>query len=393
MRIYLDNHATTPCDPRVVRAMLPYFTEKCGNAASKDHIFGKEAEQAVEAARRQIAALLKADEGEIVFTSGATESDNLAIKGVLEAYGSKGRHIVTVATEHKAVLETCKALEEAGRAQVTVLPVDSTGLIDPDRLAAAITEQTVLVSVMFANNEIGTIQPIAEIGRLCAQRNVFFHSDAAQAAGRIPIDVEAMNLHLVSLSGHKMYGPKGVGALYVRKRHPRVKLRPMIDGGGHERGLRSGTLPVPLVVGFGLAAEIAAKEMSEEARRILSLRERLRRGLFESLDGLTLNGHPERRLPGNLHVSFACVEADSLMTELGEIAVSSGAACASATLQPSHVLRAIGVSEVLAHDSIRFGVGRFNTRDEIDVTLDRTVRVVRRLRERSPLYGRMTEHV
>ncbi len=355
--------------------MLPFFTDKFGNAASKTHAAGREAEKACEEARANVAALIGADESEIVFTSGATESDNLAI------LGARPEHIVTVATEHPAVLESARA---AG-CRLTVLPVDRYGLVDPETVARAITKGT-LVSVMTANNEVGTLQPIREIGRICAEKDALFHTDAAQAAGKIPLDVRADHVHLMSLSAHKMHGPKGVGALYVRKRGPRVRLSPLIHGGGHENGLRSGTLPVPQIVGFGRAAEIAAKEMPSESKRVLALRERLRSGLFERLDLITLNGHPDRRLPGNLHVSFAYVEVESLIQAMPEICVSTSAACASAVLKPSHVLKAMGVSDELAYNAIRFGIGRFNTPAEIDITLGRIVEAAKRIREQSPAY-------
>jgi cysteine desulfurase len=383
-RIYMDCHATTPVDPRVLEAMLPWFTEKFGNAASRTHSYGWEADKACEAARAEVSALIGADASEIVFTSGATESDNLAIKGALEA---RGGHVVTVATEHPAVLDPCRALEASGRAEVTVLPVGKDGLLDLGRLCAAITERTVLVSVMAANNEIGVLQPVAEIGRICKERGVLFHTDAAQACGRIPLDVEEMGIDLLSISAHKMYGPKGVGALYVRKRGPRVKLAAQMDGGGHERGLRSGTLPVPLVVGFGKACSIARAGLPEESRRILALRERLRKRLLDGLDHASVNGSLERRLPGNLNVSFAFVEGESLILGVGEVALSSGSACTSAKLEPSHVLAALGVDEPLARSSIRFGLGRFTTEAEVDRTADLVRREVARLRELSPLYG------
>jgi cysteine desulfurase len=383
-RIYMDNHATTPMDPRVLEAMVPYFTEKFGNAASRAHSFGIEAGKACEQARAEVAALIGADPSEIVFTSGATESDNLAIQGTV---GIRGTHIVTVATEHPAVLDTCRALKR----QVTVLPVRPDGLIDLDALAQAITDQTALISVMFANNEIGVLQPIAEIGKICHEKGGIFHTDGAQACGKVPVDVQSMNIDLLSLSAHKMYGPKGVGALYVRKRHPRVRLAPVLHGGGHENGLRSGTLPVPLIVGFGKACAIAAKEMAEESLRILGLRERLRKHIFDGLNHVTLNGSLERRLPGNLNVSFACVEGESLILSMADVAVSSGSACTSAKLEPSHVLHALGVNEPLARSSIRFGLGRFNTVGEVDATWDLLRREVRRLREISPLYDMARE--
>ncbi len=385
--IYMDHHATTPVDPRVLEAMLPWFTRKFGNAASRTHSFGWEADKAVEAARAEVAALVGADPSEIVFTSGATESDNLAIKGSVDSYREKGNHVVTVSTEHKAVLDTCVALERDGKATVTALPVNREGLLDLDALRRAIGDRTVLVSVMAANNEIGVLQPVAEIGAICHERGVLFHSDAAQACGKVPVDVLAMNVDLLSLTAHKLYGPKGVGALYVRKRGPRVKLVAQMDGGGHENGLRSGTLPVPLIVGFGKACAIAQAERHEEAGRVLALRERLRRHIFGGLDHVTLNGSLDRRLPGNLNVSFAFVEGESLILGIGEVAVSSGSACTSAKLEPSYVLHAIGVDEALARSSIRFGLGRFNTEAEVDRTWELLRREVRRLREISPLYG------
>jgi cysteine desulfurase len=385
-RIYMDCHATTPVDPRVMEAMIPWFTEKFGNAASRTHSFGKEAAQAVEGARAEIARLIGADPSEIVLTSGATESDNLAIKGVVEQYRDKGNHVITVATEHQAVLDSCRALERAGRARVTVLPVGKDGVINLEDLRRAMTDGTVLVSVMTANNEIGVLQPIAEVGALCHEKGVLFHTDAAQACGKVPVDVQGMNIDLLSLTAHKMYGPKGVGALFVRKRGPRVKLVPQMDGGGHEHGLRSGTLPVPLVVGFGAASSLSMKEMPEESRRVLTLRERLRRRIFERLDHVTLNGSMDRRLPGNLNVGFAFVEGESLILRIGEVAVSSGSACTSAKMEPSHVLRALGVDEPLARSSLRFGLGRFTTEAEVDRTAELLEREVPRLREISPLY-------
>ena len=384
--IYMDGHATTPVDPRVLEAMLPWFTQKFGNAASRTHSFGWEADKAVEAARAEVAALVGADPSEIVFTSGATESDNLAIKGVVEQYRDKGDHVVTVATEHKAVLDSCRALEQSGRAKVTLLPVKRDGLVDLETLRRAITDRSVLVSVMAANNEIGVLQPVAEIGAICHERGILFHTDAAQAAGKEPVDVREMNIDLLSLTAHKIYGPKGVGALYVRKRNPRVKLVAQMDGGGHENGLRSGTLPVPLVVGFGKACDLAQRELPAESKRLLALRERLRRRIFESLDHVTLNGSLEHRLPGNLNVSFAFVEGESLILGIGEVAVSSGSACTSAKLEPSYVLQALGVDEALSRSSIRFGLGRFNTEAEVDRTAELLEREVRRLREISPLY-------
>jgi cysteine desulfurase len=384
--IYMDNHATTPVDGRVLDAMLPFFAEKFGNAASRSHAFGWESEAAVDTAREQIAKLIHASSArEIVFTSGATESDNLAIKGIAAAYKDKGDHIVTCVTEHKAVLDSCKAVEKQG-CRVTYLPVDTNGLIDLDRLRDALTDRTILISIMAANNEIGTIQPLREIGRLAREKGILFHSDAVQAVGKLPVDVEDMSIDLLSLTAHKMYGPKGVGALYVRAAKPRVKLSAIIDGGGHERGMRSGTLNVPGIVGLGKACEIARTDMSAEAERLALLRERLREGIASQLDEIYVNGHPTRRLPGNLNVSFAYVEGESLMMALKDVAVSTGSACTSATLEPSHVLRAIGLSEELAHTAIRFGLGRFNTGEEVDYTVRRVVDEVRRLREMAPLY-------
>jgi cysteine desulfurase len=384
--IYLDHHATTPIDPRVLDAMMPYLREKFGNAASREHAWGREAAKAVEEARAQVAALIGADEREIVFTSGATESDNLAIKGVAEFHRERGDHLVTAVTEHPAILDSCAALERAGRARVTRLPVDREGLISLDALREALTDKTVLVSIMFANNEIGVLQDIPAIGSLCRERRVLFHTDAAQAAGKVPVDVGAMPIDLVSMSAHKMYGPKGVGALYVRRRNPRVRLTPILDGGGHEGGLRSGTLNVPAIVGFGAACEIARTEMGEEAGRLRKLRDRLWGGLSKDLDHVTLNGHAERRLPGNLNVSFKYVESESLILALDGIAVSSGAACTTAKVEPSHVLKAIGLPEDLARASVRFGLGRSTTQAEIDTVRKRVVDAVRRLRKMSPLY-------
>jgi cysteine desulfurase len=404
--IYMDNHATTPVDPRVLEAMLPYYTDVFGNAASRSHGFGWEAERAVDTAREEIARLINAKAKEIVFTSGATESDNLAIKGVVEFYRDKGNHVITAATEHKAVLDTCKALERKGMATVTYLPVDRHGMVDPDQVRRAITDKTVLVSIMYANNEIGTINPIGDIGRVARERGVLFHTDATQGVGKLPLDVEAMHVDLLSMSAHKLYGPKGVGALYVRAKNPRVRLTPLIDGGGHERGMRSGTLNVPGIVGFGKACELCRLGMADETQRMVALRERLREGLFGALDEIYLNGHPVHRLPGNLNVSFAFVEGESLLMGLngsthpiavGEspaaIAVSSGSACTSATLEPSYVLKALGVGDDLAHTSIRFGLGRFNTTEEVDYVVERVVHEVRRLRELSPLYEMAKEGI
>ncbi|HTR47767.1 MAG TPA: IscS subfamily cysteine desulfurase, partial [Verrucomicrobiae bacterium] len=383
--VYMDNHATTRVDPRVLEAMLPYFTEKFGNAASRNHEFGWKAEEAVETARGQIARLIHASPREIVFTSGATESNNLAIKGVAEAHRAKGNHIITQATEHKAVLDTCKRLEKHG-CEITCLPVDRDGLVDPENVRRAITTNTILISIMHANNEIGVIQPIEEIGRIAKEKGILFHVDAAQSVGRIPVDVEKCGIDLLSISGHKLYGPKGVGALYVRRKDPRVEIAPLIDGGGHERGLRSGTLNVPGIVGFGKACEISQKEMAEEGERLGRLRDKLRRAITSQLDDTFLNGSMEHRLPNNLNLSFAGVEGDALLMGINDVAVSSGSACTTATLEPSHVLRALGVSEDLAHSSIRFGLGRFNTEDEVDYVAGRVVETVKRLRELSPLY-------
>jgi len=385
--IYMDNQATTPMDPRVLEAMLPYFTEKFGNAASRTHPFGWEAEEAVERAREQIARLINAKSKEVIFTSGATESDNLAIKGVVEFYKDKGNHVITCVTEHNAVLDTCKVLERAGKATVTYLPVDRYGLVDPDAVRNAITAQTVLISIMYANNEIGTIHPIREIGTIAKEEEVLFHCDATQGVGKVPVDVERDGIDLLSMSGHKVYGPKGCGALYVRSKGPRVRLTPQIDGGGHERGMRSGTLNVPGIVGFGKACELCGQELESEAARLIALRTRLYEGLTTRLEEVHLNGHPTRRLPGNLNLSFAYVEGESFLMGLNqEVALSSGSACTSATLEPSHVLKALGIGEELAHASIRFGLGRFNTEEEVDYVIERVVEVTRRLRDLSPLY-------
>ncbi len=383
--IYLDNNATTRTDPRVVAAMLPYFTDIYGNAASRNHPFGWAAEAAVEDARAQVAQAIGASAKEVIFTSGATESNNLALKGVAAMYKKKGNHIVTVATEHKCVLDTSKRLERDGF-QVTYLPVDKDGRVSGEQVRAALTDKTILVSVMFANNEIGTVQPIADIGKVCKERGVLFHTDAVQAVGKIPVDVEKMGIDLLSLSAHKMYGPKGIGALYVRKKDPRVRLEPQIDGGGHERGMRSGTLPVPMIVGLGAAAEISFREMAEESKRTFALRERLRKGIMDKLPETYLNGHATERLPGNANISFAYVEGEGLMMGIKDVAVSSGSACTSASLEPSYVLRALGVGDELAHSSIRFGIGRFNTEEEVDFTVDLVTREVSRLREMSPLF-------
>jgi cysteine desulfurase len=383
--IYLDNHATTPLDPRVLEAMLPYFTEHFGNAASASHAFGWRAEEAVESGRRQVAGLINAGAKEIVFTSGATESNNLALKGAMARYRSKGAHIVTCVTEHKAVLDTCRNLA-AHDCEVTCLPVGTDGRVDLDQLRDAIRSDTVLVSVMMANNEIGVIQPIAEIGAICREKDVLFHTDAVQAAGKIPVDVDLLNVDLMSLTAHKVYGPKGVGALYVRRQPRRVHLEALIEGGGHEQGMRSGTLNVPGIAGFGKAFDIAREELPVESARILRLRETLRKALFDGLDDIYLNGSLEHRIPGNLNVSIAGVEGEALVVALKDVAVSSGSACSSASLEPSHVLKAIGVPTALAHRSIRFGIGRFNTAEEIDYVANLLVSHVRELRESSPVY-------
>ncbi len=439
--IYMDNHATTPMDPRVLEAMLPYLREDFGNAASRNHAFGWKAEAAVEQARKQVAALIGASEKEIVFTSGATESDNLAIKGVIEFYKAKGDHIITLKTEHKAVLDSCKRLERirqerldelkllrlaqladvevtpdnlaemaikhrldedpvyqkwaslpTGGARVTYLDVEADGRVSLEKLAAAFTDKTVLVSVMFANNEIGVVQPIAEIGKLCRERGVLFHCDAVQGIGKVPFHVEEMNVDLVSITAHKMYGPKGVGALYVRRK-PRVRIAPLVDGGGHERGMRSGTLNVAAIVGFGKAAELAREELPEESARLLRLRERLRTGIMSQLDMLKVNGSLEHRLPGSLNLSFSYVEGEALMMSIKDVAVSSGSACTSASLEPSYVLRACGVEEDLAHSSIRFGIGRFNTEEEVDYVIRLVVDKVSKLRDMSPLYEMAKEGI
>ncbi len=391
--IYMDNHATTPTDRRVLEAMLPYFTEKFGNAASRNHSFGWEAEEAVDKARNQIAALINAKPKEIIFTSGATESDNLAIKGVVEFYKDKGNHVITCVTEHKAVLDSCRALERAGKATVTYLPVDRYGMVNPDDVRKAISGKTVLLTIMYANNEIGTIHPISEIGRIAKEKGVVFHCDAVQAVGKIPVDVERDGIDLLSLSAHKIYGPKGLGAIYVRSKGPRVRLTAQMDGGGHERGMRSGTLNVIGIVGLGKACEVAKAEMPEEGRRLTELRSKLQAGLSERLDEVFLNGHPTERLPGNLNLSFAYVEGESLLMGISDVAVSSGSACTSATLEPSYVIRALGVDDDLAHSSIRFGLGRFNTEEEVDFVTDRVTTEVRRLREMSPLYEMAKEGI
>lgn len=383
--VYLDNNATTQVDPRVLEAMLPYFTERYGNAASRNHSFGWQAEEAVDQAREQVAGLIGANAREIVFTSGATESNNLALKGVAAMYRDRGNHLVTAVTEHKAVLDPLRRLEREGFA-VTFLPVDQHGRVSPEQVAEALTDRTVLVSIMTANNEIGTLQPVRAIGRLCKESGVLFHTDATQAVGKVPVDVEEMGADLLSLSAHKMYGPKGVGALYVRRRDPRVRLEPLLDGGGHERGLRSGTLNVPGIVGLGKACELCRDEMPAEAERLTRMRDRLQVGIQEQLEDVSLNGHPTERLPGTLNLSFAYIEGEALLMGLKDVAVSSGSACTSASVEPSYVLRALGVSDDLAHGSLRFGLGRYNTEAEVDFVTAEVVRTVQHLRAMSPMY-------
>jgi cysteine desulfurase len=390
--IYLDNHATTPVDPRVLDAMLPYFTEKFGNAASRNHEFGWKAEEAVENARAQVARLINASPKEIVFTSGATESTNLAIKGAAEMYREKGKHIITQVTEHKATLDTCKRLEKYGY-EVTYLPVEKDGRVNLDELRAAIKPGTILISIMYANNEIGVVQPIAEIGKIAKEKGIFFHVDAVQAVGKIPVDVQKDGIDLMSISAHKIYGPKGVGALYVRRKNPRVQLSAIIDGGGHERGMRSGTLNVTGIIGLGKACELCQQEMAEESVKLSKLRDRLKQSIMSRLDETYINGSLEHRLPHNINISFAYVEGESLLMGINDVAVSSGSACTSATLEPSYVLKALGVGEDLAHTSIRFGIGRFNTQEEVDYVADRVVETVTRLRELSPLYEMAKEGV
>jgi len=390
--IYMDNHATTPLDPRVLEAMLPYFTDKFGNAASRNHSFGWSAEEAVENARQQVASLVGATAKEIIFTSGATESDNLMIKGVAEMYREKGNHIITQAIEHKAVLDTCKNLEKHGF-EVTYLPVQRDGRVNLEDVRKAIKPTTILISVMYANNEIGIVNPIQEIGKIAKEHGIIFAVDGVQAVGKIPIDVQKDNIDLLAISAHKLYGPKGVGALYVRRRNPRVQLSAIIDGGGHERGMRSGTLNVPGIVGLGKACELCQQEMAQESVRLAGLRDRLRAGLESKLDEVYINGSIEHRLPNNLNMSFAYVEGESLLMGINDVAVSSGSACTSATLEPSYVLKALGVGEDLAHTSIRFGLGRFTTQEEVDYVIDKMVQVVTKLRELSPLYEMAKEGI
>jgi cysteine desulfurase len=397
----MDNHATTPMDPRVLEAMLPHFTEAFGNAASRNHSYGWEAEKAVDEARETVADLIGARAKEIIWLSGATESDNLAIKGVVEFYRDRGSHVITTTTEHKAVLDTCKALERKKLARVTYLPVDRDGRVSAEQVREAICEDTVLVSVMLANNEIGTIQPIAEIGKVAKEKNVFFHCDATQGFAKLPIDVNELGVDLLSASGHKIYGPKGVGILWVRSKGPRVRLTAQMDGGGHERGMRSGTLNVPGIVGMAKAVEIVKLEMPAEAARTRAMRDRLHRLITDELDEVYLNGHPTERLPGNLNLSFAYIEGESMLmglngsahADLPAVAVSSGSACTSATLEPSYVLKALGIGDELAHTSIRFGLGRFNTNEEVDYVAERVIAEVRRLRELSPLYEMAKEGI
>ena len=391
-RIYLDNNATTPLDPRVLEAMMPYLTDKFGNAASRSHSFGWEAEEGCDRGRAQVAALIGAEARDIIFTSGATEGNNIAIKGIAEMYGDRGKHIITQPTEHKAVLDPCHYLEQNGF-KVTMLGLDQYGRIKPDELRNAITDETILVTIMHGNNEMGTLQPIAEIGKICKEKGVFFHCDCCQTYGKVPIDVEAMGIDLLTLSGHKIYGPKGVGAMYVRRKNPRVRPKPIMHGGGHERGMRSGTLNVPGIVGLGAAAEICRLEMAEETKRLTALRDRLRDGIMSQLDLVALNGHPTERTPTNLNLSFPYVEGESLMMGMKHVAVSSGSACTSASLEPSYVLKALGLGDEIAHSSIRFSVGRFNTEKEIDEVIGIVVNTVRRLRAMSPLYEMVKEGI
>ncbi len=390
--IYMDNHATTPLDPRVLETMMPYLTGIFGNAASRNHSFGWEAEQAVEKAREQIAKLIGATAKEIIFTSGATESNNLAIKGIAEMYRERGNHIITEVTEHKAVLDTCKKLEKQGF-RITYLPVKGDGLVDLEELERAMDDKTILVSIMYANNEIGVIQPIREIGALCKSKGVLFHTDAVQAIGKIPVNVITDNIDVLSFSGHKVYGPKGVGALYVRRRNPRVQISEQQNGGGHERGMRSGTLNVPGIVGLGRACEIAGEEMETEAARQRELRDYLRNKLETALDYTQVNGNMDHHLPGNLNMSFVYVEGESLLMGINDIAVSSGSACTSATLEPSYVLKSLGLGDDVAHSSIRFGLGRFNSKAEVDYVADKIIDVVSKLRELSPLYEMVKEGI
>lgn len=385
-KIYLDYNATTPLDPRVLDAMLPYFQDKFGNAASRSHAFGWAAEEGVETARQQVADLLGCSPKEIVFTSGATESDNIAVKGAAEMLAKKGRHIITCVTEHKAILDSCKYLESTGRADVTYLDVDAHGRVTVEQVAEAIRDDTILITLMAGNNEIGTIHPIQAIGALAREKGIWFHSDATQAIGKIPFDVNDMNVDIASLSGHKLYGPKGIGVLYVRRRNPRVRLTPVIHGGGHERGMRSGTLNVPGIVGIGEACRIAHEELARDAEHCRSLRDHFEQKIMASLDHVAVNGDPEHRLPNTTNLSFAFVEGESMIMGIPEVAVSSGSACTSASLEPSYVLRALGVGDDMAHSSIRFSFGRFSTAEEIDRAAEAVIGTVTRLREMSPLY-------
>ena len=391
--IYLDYNATTPMDPRVLDAMLPYMGAKYGNAASRSHVYGWEAEEAVERARQQVADLIGASSKEIVFTSGATESDNIAVKGAVEMLAHKGRHVITVKTEHKAILDTCKYLETKGLADITYLDPDKDGLVTVEQIAAAIRDDTILISVMYGNNEIGTLQPIADIGALARERKIWFHTDATQGVGKVPFDVNAMNVDIASLSGHKIYGPKGVGVLYVRRRNPRVRLAPVIHGGGHERGMRSGTLNVPGIVGIGEAARLCHEELERDAEHTRKLRDRFEQKLLGALDHTELNGHEVHRLPNTTNLSFTCVEGESLIMGIPDVAVSSGSACTSASLEPSYVLRALGVGDELAHSSIRFSFGRFSTEEDVDAAAASVIGTVTRLREMSPLYEMVLEGI
>ncbi|MDG1286423.1 MAG: IscS subfamily cysteine desulfurase [Rickettsiales bacterium] len=389
--IYLDNQATTPMDPRVMEKMMPYFMEKFGNPHSRSHAYGWETEAAIEIAREEVAKLINANPKEIVFTSGATESNNIAIKGVAEFYGAKKKHIITAQTEHKCVLESCRQLEQKGF-EITYLPVQTNGLIDLEALKAALREDTLLVSIMMVNNEIGVIQPVTEIGALCRANGTLFHTDAAQSFGKIPIDIEAMNIDMMSISGHKIYGPKGVGALYVRRR-PRVRIKSILSGGGQERGFRSGTLPTPMVVGLGEAARIAGEEMEKDTAHVKALSDHFMKEILDNIKDVFLNGDREARIPGNLNISFAYIEGESMIMALKELAVSSGSACTSASLEPSYVLRAIGVGEDLAHTSIRFGFGRFTTREEVDYAVELIKKSINHLREMSPLWEMAQEGI
>lgn len=390
--IYLDYQATTPMDPRVFEAMKPYFLEKFGNPHSRSHAYGWEAEEAVEKAREQVAHVIGATEKEIIFTSGATESNNLALKGVMHFYGKQKPHLVTVVTEHKCVLDTARHLEQEGF-KVTYLPVQKNGLVDLEELRKVVTEQTAIVSVMAVNNEIGVIQNLKEIGKICREKGAFFHTDAAQGFGKIPLNVDEMNIDLMSISGHKIYGPKGIGALYVRRKNPRVRIEAIINGGGQERGMRSGTLPTPLIVGFGEAAEICSKEMGEENKRLHKLADYFIKEIKTAIPEVYLNGDEKQRIPGNINLSFAYIEGESMIMAIKDLAVSSGSACTSASLEPSYVLRALGLDEEMAHTSIRFGFGRFTTQEEVDFAIETVKKHVARLREMSPLWDMVQEGI